>query len=102
MATNQSDFAVYVTDKKGKQHCLLPGDEIPAWAGKQITNPYVLGVDPDAEDDEPGTDGPPPQSGRGSGADKWAAYAEAHGVDADGKDRDEIIAACQEAGVPVE
>jgi predicted component of type VI protein secretion system len=45
----------------------------------------------------------PPQSGRGSGRDAWAAYARANGVTVDDEDgRDEIIAACEDAGVPVE
>jgi hypothetical protein len=31
----------------------------------------------------------------------WQAYAEAHEIDVDGLDRDEIITKLQEAGVPV-
>lgn len=45
--------------------------------------------------------GPPPRAGRGSSADAWAHYAAEHGVTiADGAGRDEIIAACEAAGVP--
>jgi hypothetical protein len=104
MATNHSEFTLYLTDKDHEQVCVLPGGEIPAWALKSITNPYVLGADPDAKPHEHGGDGPPvpPQSGRGSSHEKWQEYAQAHGVDVEGLDRDGIIAACEEAGVPVE
>jgi hypothetical protein len=53
--------------------------------------------------DEPDVDGPPPQSGRGSGVEAWREYADANSVDFDeDANRDEIIAACTAAGVPVE
>ncbi|MBI2702108.1 MAG: hypothetical protein HYX31_23815 [Mycobacterium sp.] len=91
---------VALFDPKGNLAQFAPGDDVPAWARKKLTNPAVWDSEP-AEDGGSG-DGPPPQSGRGSSRDAWASYAEAHGVDADGKDRDEIIAACQEAGVAVE
>lgn len=44
----------------------------------------------------------PPQGGPGSGKDAWAAYAASNGVTVEsGATRDEIIAACEAAGVPV-
>ena len=44
----------------------------------------------------------PPQGGPGSGKDAWAAYAASQGVEVeDGATRDEIIAACEAADVPV-
>jgi hypothetical protein len=53
--------------------------------------------------DSAGQDGPPPQSGKGSGRDAWAAYAEAHGVAVDeDANRDQIVADLEAAGVPVE
>lgn len=107
MAVNKSNFALHLADKRpGHEQLLviLPGDEIPAWALKDITNPYVLGdqaVEADAAPGDPG--GPPPKAGKGSGEDKWRAYAEEHEVDVtDLKSRDEIIARLEEAGIPVE
>jgi hypothetical protein len=42
----------------------------------------------------------PPRSGKGSGEAAWRAFAEANGVQVSENDgRDEIIAACQDAGV---
>jgi hypothetical protein len=102
MSVNESDFAVHLTTPKGKPFVLMPGDEIPEWAAKQITNPYVLGVDPDDEDVEDDSDGPPPRSGAGAGVRAWRKYAAAHDVDSDGLDVEGIIAALESAGVPVE
>lgn len=99
MATNNSGFAVHHL-KDGVLHTVLPGEQFPAWA--TITNPYLAGgKEPDAD---PATgDSAPPQAGAGSGRDVWAAYAEQHGVKVeDGWKRDHIIAACEEAGAPVE
>jgi hypothetical protein len=96
MAINHSEYSVHVTDKKGKSVCVKPGDEIPD--GVDVDNPYVLG-----DDAEGGSDGPPPKAGRGSGEDKWRAYAEANDVDVSAAtNRDEVIAAVANAGVPIE
>lgn len=52
----------------------------------------------EAEDDVP----VPPQGGAGSGREVWARYADSKGVEYDDDaTRDEIIAACEAAGVPV-
>jgi hypothetical protein len=101
MATNQSEFALHL-ENKGKKVVVLPGDDLPEWA--KITNPYVLGLDPDAEHDDDGAgSGPPPRAGKGSGEDKWRAYAEEQGVDvSEAEGRDDVIAALEEADVPVE
>jgi hypothetical protein len=50
-----------------------------------------------------GEDGPPPKTGKGSSADAWAIYASAKGVtvELDAK-REDIIDACEKAGVPTE
>lgn len=107
MAVNKSEFALHFANDSGEVTSVLPGDTIPSWA--KVTNPYVTG------DDEPtgmrlpndaavgGTDDPPAKAGKGSGKEAWADYAEAHGVSvSDDASRDEIIAACESAGVPVE
>lgn len=53
-----------------------------------------------ADEDE---DAVPPKGGAGSGAQAWGKYAQANGVKlTDGMNRDEIIVACAEAGVPTE
>jgi hypothetical protein len=111
------EYAVHnVLDEDGAPHSFLPGSEPPAWAVKQmgahcfeggervfnedgVLNPVIHhdAVLPTA----PGSDGPPPQAGPGSAKDKWVAYAEEHGVDVDGLDKAGIIAALEEADVPV-
>ena len=47
-------------------------------------------------------DGPPPQGGPGASRKLWADYATANGVAVEfAWKRDDIIAACEKAGVPV-
>jgi len=119
---------VHVEDPEGKRVVLAPGVPVPDWAVPLITNPAAWAPDtevPEAEADTSGTDDtgftpdpggagdtgggkfelpkPPPRSGSGSGRDAWAAYATEHGVDVteDLKTRDDIIAACELAGIPV-
>lgn len=97
------EFAVHLV-KDGVTQSFMPGDEVPEWAAKLITNPSVIAVD-DAEGEPSGSsDAPPPRYGKGSGQKVWAAYATAHGVEGVDEDtaRDEIIAACEDAGVPVD
>jgi len=78
-----------------------PDDNVPADVASQIGD-HCWAESPTASDDDE-DDGPPPRSGRGSGRDKWAAYAEANGVEIDAEaDRDAIIIAVAAAGVPVE
>jgi hypothetical protein len=43
MAKNESEFAVHL-QKDGVTESFLPGDDIPAWASKKITNPLVSGA----------------------------------------------------------
>lgn len=53
-----------------------------------------------ASEDQVG-DEPPPRSGTGSSRARWADYASAHGVTfGDDDARDDIIDACEKAGVP--
>ncbi len=152
---------VSVRDPSGQTASFGPGDELPDWAAKQVTNPRLWedgevpfpaerptagepasgqapqgseqgladledrivtrvleGVgdllrdlvavvedgdelaDPAAESVAPV---PPPRAGKGSGEDKWRAYAAEVGFDVTGiEDRNDIIAALESAGVPVE
>lgn len=39
---NQSEYAVHL-QKDGVTETFMPGDDIPAWASKMITNPLVSG-----------------------------------------------------------
>lgn len=118
MAKKCGKYSTYVVDDDGVSHTFNEGDEYPSWAEKKITNPLAFegGDDPDpidtidpapstglvGFDDGKGHDGPPPQSGKGSGEPNWRAYAEDLGVDtSDLEGRDEIIARVKEEGHPV-
>lgn len=95
MAINNSEHAVHLTNKLGEPVCVLPGEDIPDWA--TVTNPYVSGEVAQAP-----PDGPPPRAGKGSSEDNWRAYAAENGVVVEGiAGRDEIVAACEAAGVAV-
>lgn len=133
---------VAVQDDDGKTHSFGPGDSVPDWAARQITNPNAWSdaevpfpaEDQPSESEElaalkadnarlraentrlteeleqltappaPADGGPPPRAGRGSGEDKWRAYAAEKNVDlpADIDGRDEIIDFLRDSGVPVE
>lgn len=106
---NASEFSVVVIDDSGGAHSIIPGAAFPAWAN--VTNPLVVGdspTEPAAEVVEDELDGssdtvPPPRAGRGSGLRPWADYATANGVEFDeDAGRDEIVAACEDAGVAVD
>lgn len=74
-----------------------PGDDVPGWARKAITNPDVW----DGQDDEPSEPerlSRPTKAGPGSSEKAWRAYAAQENVTvADGASRDEIIAAVEAA-----
>ncbi|WP_280319873.1 hypothetical protein [Nocardia wallacei] len=111
---------VYVTAPDGGVRGFGPESDVPDWAREKITNPHVWDTPPEpvvigksggeATDDPAGSetvetqssDGPPPQGGTGATRQRWADYATSKGVevDADWK-REDIIAACEKAGVPV-
>lgn len=103
-----SSLTVYVAvrDEAGDVQSFGPGDDVPPWAKRLITNPNVWDgglpdSDPDSVEDEPS--GPPPRAGKGSGETAWRAYAESQGVDvSDAEGRDDIIDVLDAAGVPVE
>ncbi|MEV0367513.1 hypothetical protein [Nocardia fusca] len=111
---------VYVTDDTGSVHGFGPDSVVPDWARKKITNPHVW--DSATEQPEPvavvvgagggggegknitveSADGPPPQGGTGATRQRWADYASSKGVEVRGDwKREDIIAACEKAGVPV-
>lgn len=88
-------------DDKGNLAQFGPGDDVPEWARKKITNPNVW--DGGAADSSDAGSGPPPKAGKGSGEDKWRAYAAEQGVDVTAiEDRSEIIAFLDGQGIPVE
>lgn len=93
---------VHVIDDQGQRHVFAPGIEVPDWAAAKITNPKAWAEAPEA----PGTDGggqsnsEPPRSGKGSGRDAWSMFAAERDVQVpEGASREEIIAACEAAGV---
>lgn len=85
---------VHVHDDDGASHVFGPGDSVPEWARKKITNPGVW--------DAPSVP-VPPKGGPKGGRDKWATYAEAQGVEVL-KDwgRDDIVEHLQSLGIPVD
>lgn len=99
---NASEFTVHFL-KDGVTQSFPPGSEFPEWAQKLVTNPLVLGTE--APEDEPVKDSsaePPPHAGKGSSVKAWLAYAESRGVDVpEDVSRDEVIEACEKAGVEV-
>jgi hypothetical protein len=101
--------AVHVADEHGAMHVFSPNDKepVPDWAREKITNPkaWTSAEDTDTAGGFEGpAGGPPPKSGKGSGRDAWAAYAEASGVEVtdDMKSKEDIVAALDQAGVPTE
>lgn len=82
---------VHAVGPDGQSQVFGPGDEVPDWARKAITNPDVW----DGKDDTATADAvEPPRAGKGSGVDAWRSYAESRGVALeDDMTRDDIIAA---------
>ncbi len=79
----------------------MSDSDLPEWAAARITNPGVW-EQPIVESPDVVVD-VPPKSGAGSSAPAWVAYAAASGVPVkpDAK-RDDVIAACEAAGVPTD
>lgn len=84
------DNTVVEHPETGERVTLFAGQEIPDWAEDLIGGHLVEAA---AEtSDEP--DDLPPTSGKGSGVEAWAKYADAKGIAyPEGANRDEIIAA---------
>jgi hypothetical protein len=102
--SKQLTVHVHVLDDNGQAHIFGPGDQVPGWAVKKITNPHVWEDGPatGSAEQDPGSraEGPPPMSGTGSGKEAWAAYAARNDVEVpEGAKRDDILEALQAAGV---
>ncbi|MCU8589927.1 MULTISPECIES: hypothetical protein [unclassified Streptomyces] len=68
------------------EHAWEDGPETAVVAGSGTKEPPIIEA--------------PPRSGRGSGVEAWLAFAEAYGVGTDSDmSRDDVIAACEAAGV---
>jgi hypothetical protein len=106
---------VHVPDENGLWHGFGPEDEVPEWAARQMgahcfedgDHPYAAAAEsPDdgsSDDGDGSEDAPPPKGGPGSGVDAWRAYAAKKGVKVeDDANRDDVIAALQSAGHPVD
>ncbi len=97
---------VAVEPVSGAVKAFLAGDEPPEWAYGQITSAELWegGVVPEPVEHAPSApaDGsPPPRGGAGSGLGPWQQYAAAKGVTVQPEaTREDIIAACEAAGVP--
>ncbi len=63
---------VHVTKKDGEVVILEPGQKVPSWAAKQVTNPNAFA---DAEPDELETK-PPAGAGGGQGGENPPTYAD--------------------------
>ena len=91
-------ICVSLIDEAGNLHSFGPGASVPEWARKRITNPNVW----DSPVVEASADEPPPQGGPGASRQVWADYAASKDVTVqDNWKRDDIIEACEKAGVPV-
>lgn len=89
----------HAMDEQDRAVWFDPGATVPGWARKQLTNPKLWG-DEQPADPAPAEVPVPPVSGPGSGKEAWAAFAADRGVEHDaGASRDDIMAACQAAGV---
>lgn len=90
---------VYVLDENGEHVAFGPGDEVPDWAAKQITNKSAWEQAPDAEPGDGLPDGAPPLTGKGSGKAEWVAYATGRGITVpEAASRDDIVDLVRAAG----
>lgn len=92
---------VLVTGPGGDVVQLKPGDKLPDYVDPEKFGDHCFESADGGE--SAGGDGPPPQSGKGSGKDAWHAYAAASGVEVDDDaSREDVIAALEAAGVATE
>lgn len=103
---------VSLRDETGNVVSFGPGDTVPEWARKRITNPAVWedGEAPDSPDSPSSTGGggapePPPRGGAGANLAAWSEYS-SHFADkvtiTEDDKRDDIIDKLEKAGVRVE
>ncbi len=84
--------------KSGLVEIFTPESDMPTWVEKEISNPAVW-EDDGAAETEPESKIPT----RRQGVTKWAEYAAANDVDVpEGADKDAIIVALEQAGVPTQ
>jgi hypothetical protein len=82
---------VHVTDKKGQTFVFGPGDDVPAWAQKLITNEKAWDEAPTTAPER--AEGEPPRNGAGSGLDEWKTYAASLDIEVpDDANREAVIA----------
>lgn len=93
---------VYVTNDRGAAEVFGPDDAVPQWAAEKMgAHCWEGGEHPSSGEAE--KSGPPPKSGRGSSLEAWQEYAAAHDVDVESaQNRDDVVAALDQAGVPTE
>lgn len=93
---------VHVEDDQGQSHVFGPGDDVPDWAAKKITNPDAWDEAPSGHR-SPGRESDasePPRAGKGSSKDDWQQFAASHGVElGDDAGRDDYIAELERRGV---
>lgn len=91
---------VAVRPPGGGNPVFLPsGSEVPEWATELVGEHVLEPTDDNGDNDAD----PPPQSGPGSLRSRWLEYASQHNVPVrDDATREDIIAACQAAGVRTE
>lgn len=95
---------VTVHDQNGAPITFGPDVELPEWAARKISNPYVWDGDAPVFDTEPAdeeidedAENEPARSGRGSGLALWQGYAKSLDIEVpEGADRTAIIALVDE------
>lgn len=103
--TARAAVHVHVVSKDGtKRQWLAPGDEVPTWArldDRNLQGGSAARSAPAPARQVGGGEAPEPsRSGRGSSLEAWRSFAESNGVGTDSDmSRDDIIAACEQAGV---
>jgi hypothetical protein len=96
MAARSAVYVHVVSEDGAHRQWLAPGDEVPLWARLDARN---LQQDDAVQVSSSGVP-EPARSGKGSGLEAWRSFAESRGVGLDsGMSRDDIIAACEQAGV---
>lgn len=106
MSNNLVSYVHVIHPDQGDYVAFGPDDEeVPDWALKQMgAHCFVDGAHPLEQASPVRAEGtPPPKSGAGATKDAWAEYAIEKDVEVPSDaNRDQIIAALAEAGVPVD